>query len=383
MATKKRAEKREKRKLSARSRTDEHQSGFSPTAFKVPEGVALYKPKAGARRIEIIPFVAGKGNPFADEGQLYFERTYWVHRGVGADENTYVCPKKTSGGKCPICDHRAKLAMDSDSDEDMMKRLAPKERQLWNVFDNGDPDKGVQVWDVSHHLFGKRLDTEIRGADEDDGFEFFADPEEGFTLRVTFEDKSFAGYAYVEAASINFKARSTPLKAEVLDAANVLDDLLIVKTFEDLKAIFLQTGDDEAADDDDDDDTDDDDEEEDEKPAKKSKPAAKSKPVAKKKPPVDDDDDDDDEEEDDDDDVSIAVGDFVKHRKFGECEVTTVSKDGTKLTLEDEDGEILKGVPVGTVTLATGSSTDDDDDDEDDEDEEEDEKPVKKSPRKR
>ena len=342
--------RREKRreKVSAKRRVTEHQSGYSSTSLLLPDGVSLYKPKAGNRRIEILPYVVGDGNPFADPGTQYYERTYYVHRGIGPDNSSFVCPRKTAGKECFICDHRAKLAKDPKADEEEIKALAPKERQLWNVYDYAETDKGVQLWDVSHHLFGKRLDTEIRNADEDDGFEFFADPDDGFTLRVAFEDKSFAGNNFVEAASINFKARKGSLDEELLEAAQCLDDLLTLKSYEDLKKVFLQTAEEE------------DDEDEDDKP--KRKPAK-----GKVKPEPEEDEEEDEDEEDED--PSFDVGDFVGYGKHGECEIVKVSKDGSKLDLEDEDGIVYKGVPVSKVTLA---------DDEEDEEEEDDEPPKKK-----
>ncbi len=429
MATRRQREKKRER-VSASRRVAEHQSGFSPTSFILPEGTNLFRPKAGTKRLEIIPYTVGEGNRFADEGSQYYERTYWVHRGIGPDNNSYVCPAKTAGKKCPICDARAKLAKRPDADEDVITGLAPKERQLWNVFDHNEPDKGVQIWEVSHHNFGKRLDTEIRNADEDDGFEYFADAEEGFTLRVGFEEASFAGNSFVEAASISFKRRKEPLSDELLEAAHCLDELLKIESYEELKRIFLQTAEDEDEDEDEepkskkgrrpakgkkvededddededeeeDDDEDDDDEdesdddedesdddeddeeEEEERPTKRPasragkstgrKVGGKSATTASRS--EDDDEDEEEDEEDEDEDEGYKVGDFVTYGKKGECEVVAVSKDGKKLTLEDENGDLLKGVLATKVKPLEDVS---EDEDEDEEEEDEDDEPPKR-----
>ncbi len=237
---------------SARTRAENHTSGFERTSVNLPEGVERFKPeKVGVYKIDIVPYEVGKGretpggNPYADAGDHHPERTFFTHRGIGPNEDTVVCLNKTFKKPCPICEHRSVLAKDHDADEVLVKSLAPKERQLWNVFDHDDPDKGVQVWDISFHLFGKQLDAQIKNSDEDDGFEFYHDPDEGLTLKVGLGEKSFAGNKFLEAETINFSRKTRALSDEVFEAAVNLDDCLIEMDYDKLKAMFLQTGDDE------------------------------------------------------------------------------------------------------------------------------------------
>ena len=240
--TSRRDERRDDRRggrVSARHRAENHKGGYDKTTLNINSDTPLFQLKQeGARRIDIIPYRVSKGNPYADAGTLHFERTYWAHRGIGVDENSYVCPKKTTGAPCPICEARAKLAKDPDADEDALKDLAPKERQLFNVIDLDDRDRGVQVFDVSYHLFGKRLDKEVKS--EPDEYEFFADLREGLSLKLGVEEGTFGGGGYYEVATIGFKARKEQYGDDVLDQVYDLDAMLKVLPYDKLKAIFLQ-----------------------------------------------------------------------------------------------------------------------------------------------
>lgn len=339
-------------RLSAKRWAETADSGFTPTVVKLPEGVNFFGPKkAGTFRLEIIPYEVpanpkGGQNPNAQPGELHYERTYFSHRGIGADERSYVCPAKTAGRPCPICEHRKELMRDRDADEDLIKALAPKQRQLWNVYDHAEPDKGVQIWDVSFHLFGRQLKAAINNADEDDGWEYFADPQDGLTLRVGMEEKSFAGNSFLECATVGFKARREPLSDEILDAAQPLDDLLILLDYEKLKSIFLQEeGVEHPADDDDEpapkkerkqskpaDD--------DESPPKKGKNPPKEEPKIEPKPVTAA-------------DLGIGKGDDCRYAGKN-WTIIKVTDDGLTVTLSNDDDDVRKGIKVADLKPPAG-----------------------------
>ena len=341
---------RERKRLSAKAWSEQSDSGYTPTVVKLPDGVDSFRPKkAGSYRLEIVPYEVptnpvGGQNPNAEPGELWYERTFFVHRGIGVDENSYVCPSKTAGKTCPICEYRRELMRSKDGDEDMIKALAPKQRQLWNVYDHADADKGVQIWEVSFHLFGKQLKAAIANADEDDGWEYFADPEDGMTLRVGLGEKSFAGNTFLECETVNFKARREPLSDEILDAAQPLDNLLILLPYEKLKSIFLQEeGYDPAPEGTPSQKEVDEDfalKNDDEPPPKKrkSKPTESEKPVEKPKPKAKT-----------AEQLGISKGDEVLYKGRGGWVVVKISADGMKLNLLDEDDEMVKDVPAEGV----------------------------------
>ena len=238
--------KRERRRVGSERRQKEHKTGFDFNTFTLPEGVSLFKvEKEGTYKVDIIPYRVGKGNEFADPGEPHYERTYYVHRGISADNNTYCCPRKTFGNKCPICEEQNRISKDPDADSELVKSLAPKERQLWNVIDHSDKSKGIQIWDVSYHLFGKLLDSRIEKSEESDDWGFFSDPTDGLYLRITFVEGSAGAWKWMEANAIDFHRREDQYEESIIDEATVLDDLLIEKPYDKLKAIFLQIDDDD------------------------------------------------------------------------------------------------------------------------------------------
>lgn len=284
--------KKKKRKLaSAKRRAEAHSQGYERTTTTTPEGMGYFALKAsGIKRIDILPYTVKVSSRFADAGELHYERTFWVHR-IGPNGDAYVCREKTTNEKCPICEHLGKLRRDPEADEELIKSLRPKERQLFYVIDHDEPEKGVQLWDISWYLFGKQLDARIKNSDEDDGFEMFFDPDEGLTLRLGIAERSFGGRAFYEVETVDFKPRKNPIDPELFEDLPSLDDLIKVEAYSKLKAIFLQTNDDE-----------DEDEEvlEEEAEEEVADEPANDKPAKAKAGKAVDEDVDDDEDEDED-----------------------------------------------------------------------------------
>ena len=331
---------------SARETAEKMQSGFSSSTINLPEGVSQFRlSSAGTKKLDIVPFVTGEGNPFCDSGMAYWERTYYAHRKVGPNEEMVVCLSRSTNQPCPVCEFRAKLAKDPDADPKLVEDLNPKRRQLFCVIDPADPEKGVQVWDISYHLFGKLLAERLAEAEDDSGWESFYHPTKGKRLRLTVREETMGTNKFFTVSAIDFIDRK-PYDMDIIEKAPCLDEILKIRDYDELKALLYQTPRGEAEDDEeepvkkpakkaavdeDDDDIDmsppakkskkpaavedDDDEEDEAPPAKKKKPAVEeddsddddadddddeepAKKPAKKAPPADD----DDEEEDDDDD---------------------------------------------------------------------------------
>jgi len=283
--------KKTKRTSTARRRAETNQGGGEFSTLRIPEGMGFFKPKVGTYLMDIVPFIAGEGNSCADKGELHFEKTFWTHPRLGADEKPYVCPAKTGGGKCPVCAEAAAMGKDPDADDKVRKSLIPKQRQLFMVYVHKEDDKKVQLWEVSYHNFGKLLDSRIRNSDEDDGWDMFYFPEasEGLTLKVSFEEETSPFGVFLDVKSIDFKNRKEDLFDTIEDPKVCLDELIKVPKFDELHKIFWQETEDE---------------DDDEKPKKKS--------TSKKKAQVEDDDEDD---EDDDEPAPKKKGSTSKSKK--------------------------------------------------------------------
>lgn len=321
---------RERRRAGNTTRDAKHRSGGDWTTLMIPEGIEIFQPKVGSYRMDIVPFEVGKGNPYASKGEWYWERTFYTHRGIGPNNESYVCPWKTDEKPCPICEYRASLAKDPSSDPEEIKQLKPKERQLFlvSVHSKDNDERKVQLYESSHHTFGVLLDQLRRDAEDDEEhISQFDDPDAGSTLKASFIEKAFAGHKFPSCYAIEFRARAKGLNPKLLEHGICLDDVVKILPYDDLKRILA------GVDQSDDDDEDEDDEE--------RKPSPK-KPSARKGPP-----DDTPTVEG----TGIEEGSMVRQRKFGVCEVMRISSDGTSLVIKDDEGEIHKGVGADEVRL--------------------------------
>lgn len=344
--------------------SEKQASGFDSSSITLPEGVSLFGlKKEGTYRVDIIPYRVGEGNPNCPKpGRLHYERSYFTHRGIGPDERAYCCLLKTFHKPCPICEHRTKLAHDPDADAQLIKDLEPKHRQLWCVIDRtagADPKKGVQVWDISFHLFGKLLAKTIHNEDEGDDYRNFFHLEDGLTLKLGAEEKKM-GNTFYNVFQIEFKKRARPLDDELLDQAPCLDELIKEVPYKELKKIFLQVDNGEK-------------DSEDEKPAK----GKKTKPEPKEEP-----EDEPDEDEQTADDLGIEKGTEVTHDDHGLCTVVKVSVDGTTCRIKDEDGTVHTDVPVSELEVFNDAPEEDEEPDDEPEEEDEDEAPPPKKGKK-
>ena len=277
-------------------------AGRGTWAVQLPDGAKFFKfTKEGTVRLDIVPYRTSspKAHPHSVDGTWY-ERTYFIHRTVGADAVMVVCPKSTFGKPCPICEYRASLDKNDEEDAKIIHELRPQERQLFNVivYENGK-QSDVMVLDQPRSGLGRKIDDMVRGADEEDShYQYYVDLENGSTLKVNVTEMFAGTFKYFGAASVEFKPRREAYDESILDKTVDLDAALNVVPYDELSDLLHgigshDPGNQRAVDDD---------EEPPEKPKKTSKPAASAdddedeppaKPAkAKSKPPVDDEDDD-------------------------------------------------------------------------------------------
>lgn len=382
----KKKDKRKERKIrysSPRKVIDNKEKGWSPTAFKVPDGMEMFKFKEAKKyRIDVLPYKV-KSNPWADveKGDYHYERTYYVHGGMGATgQDKYCCLQKNFNKPCPICKHGAKLKAGGAA-KDVLSQFYPKERQLFVIIDRDSDDKKLQLFETAHYKsFGEMLANKLDGADEDSPMQSFHSLDDGMYLSVKTKQDSFAGNTYYPPINIEMNPRSKPLPESLLEEIPCLDDVFIELTYKELEKIFNQvTSDAEEEDGDDEDKEDDEEDDEEDKPKKKKKGKADdeddedSDDEDDSDDGSDDDDGDEDEADDDDDneedeiDWDDKVGDKVKFKKGGKTkEGVFVKKKGDTGVVKIKGVEGTIKVPLDKLTLVEAPDDDDDDSDDDD-----------------
>jgi len=130
-------------------------------------GIKFWKCKEDDHEIYIVPFVTGTQHPRLKEGKVDFMLDVFVHRGIGNNEDSFICLNRTYGEKCPICDYQAMLRKGEidgeavEASEEEIKALNPTRRSIFNIVcldTTKEEEKGVQVWEVSQWLFTNPLE---------------------------------------------------------------------------------------------------------------------------------------------------------------------------------------------------------------------------------
>jgi len=217
------------------------------TYLNLPEGVEMFKPEAGKAYLDILPYLVtdekhldrDDESGIATTGEIWWKKPFRTHKNIGVDNITVVCPS-TFGMKCPICEH-FKAEQDNDAEWDDIKDFKYKDRSLYVVLPvdvDGFDKKYKQepyVFDMSYHLFEKQLEEELESEDQYEGFPAL---EDGFTLAVRFKQKKFGKAEYCETSRIDFEERDEQYDEDYLEEIPNLDDMLIVKTYEELTLLF-------------------------------------------------------------------------------------------------------------------------------------------------
>ena len=277
--------------------------------------------------------------------------TFWIHRiGDGDNTRSVVCPKKTYGKPCPICEQVEKLSRNYAENEDEIKALKAKQRELFNIVDARDEEQLIQVYDTSYfHGFGEMLDSRLRNFDDDDedeDFKNFADIPGGRILKVRFNEGSFNGNKFFAPSSIDFMERKEELDESIIDSAVCLDSCLKVLSYEQIVKLLAGTEDIE------------------EKDSSEEKPTPKRATKAAKAPEEDEDEEEEEEEP-------------PKHKKLAKKPTPVEEEDEDE---DDEDEEEEK--PATKKKSLKKPEPEEDDEDEEEDEEEEPVKPSKKLKRK-
>lgn len=224
-------------------------SGGNDT-LRVKDGISFFKPKKGKNEIMIVPFEMGAGKNLEDiqPGELWFRQQLLKHFRVGPDDKAVICPR-TIGKKCPICEHRASLlAQGRSTDDAEVKELLPKKRELYYIIDLEDDDR-LKIFEYSYHNFGKKLEEEVREADDDSLAVNFADPDDGAIVVVRMAEASMGKNKFLEASRFDFEERGKEEKKIIQQAIGEVTpfgELMIIHSYEELRNLFYDLDPDET-----------------------------------------------------------------------------------------------------------------------------------------
>lgn len=162
---KKRAEVQKRHKKAITNQKQASARGSIFDISKMPKSVRFWKPdKEVTHIIDIIPWFASIDiNSSIRKDDYLYTFDYWVHKNIGVNKMSYICPSKTHGERCPICEYIAKrLSEGRLSDKDYKALPHPKRRTAYNVWvhtNEEEENKGIQIWDVPHFFFEEEIVT--------------------------------------------------------------------------------------------------------------------------------------------------------------------------------------------------------------------------------
>ena len=217
-------------------------------AYTIPEGIPIYKIKEGENRLDIIPYrITNPENPavtihgynIGDED--YFQHLE-LHKQIGIGNNEYLCENRMFGKPCPMCVDQKRLW--ELQDKASAKKLYPQPRAVYNIIDLDEPEKGIQVWNVSYNWIEKKLNELAAMLSKKGEMIVYGDLEVGKTIKfMGMPTKNMINgkeISFLTPENFSFENRTTQYEESIIDKAYPLDQYYNRTTYELIEADYLQ-----------------------------------------------------------------------------------------------------------------------------------------------
>ena len=216
------------------------QFGSYISTGNMPKGMGFWKCTEGSHIIDFIPFLAGPAMPKVsgggiEEGEFTWLVDLWVHRNVGVLDAPYVCPARTNGEPCPICEY---LSQNRDSmskkDFDAMKAKRRTLYLIWCHDSSEEEKRGIQLFDIAHWFMENNL-KEIAERPKGGGTILYFDPDVGKNVVFTRRGSGIANTQYL---GHRFDDREEPIPDKILDQSFPLDSLIKYTDYDEIHKAF-------------------------------------------------------------------------------------------------------------------------------------------------
>jgi hypothetical protein len=238
--------------FSGRARRSMEKPAISYGYLNVPDDVDVFKPEGDTEVVfDIIPYIVSDPNHMDNKkydsdavvGEPWWKRPLKIHRNVGSDTQSIICPT-TIGKKCPICEYFTKKRREGE-DWDDIRDYMPSKRSLYVIIpvdvDDCEVDYEVDkihIMEQPDFYFAKALDAAL---DKDITAENFADPEMGLSLRVYFRKNKigFGKIEFAEAVKVDFEDRGDNQYTDnIVDESPDLDAMMKILPYKEIDALF-------------------------------------------------------------------------------------------------------------------------------------------------
>lgn len=173
------------------------------TAEKLPTGGGnYYKPKQGVNTVRFLPPPQGK------KAMLIWYKHFFQ---IGNERRAIVCAKHQYNEPCALCARGAKLrATGNKIDARKARAFEPQAQVYVNIVDMDNPEKGVQLWQMSQGLF-KDITSAIQ---VNKVGKVFTDPVKGYN--IVFKRKGEGMATEYSAHSVDRESSELPKADELL-----------------------------------------------------------------------------------------------------------------------------------------------------------------------
>ncbi len=187
---------------------------------KVPDDISFWKCGGGRHVIDIIPFIAGPDvpNKNAEEGSIEYVIDLWMHRLTNSLNDVFVCPTRTWGKPCPICEDLKA----NDYNDDYYKETMAKRRTVYLIWVHDTPKEeaeGIKILDIAHFFLQMHLD-ELAEPPTGKKVIIFSDIDKGKNIGFT---RKGTGAGNTQFLGHKFIDRDEPIPDDICDQSFSLD----------------------------------------------------------------------------------------------------------------------------------------------------------------
>lgn len=259
-------EQRRKARAERQQRRTEHKSqNYRVLDTSKVSDIEWIKPELGKEYFwDIMPYVVSSPNhpeyeTLKKDGLLEdYSLNLWVHRKVGPTEQQVVCPKKTYGKRCPICEEHDRIRNDEEHKDldwkdqalqDDIKHLRATQRSFFTIIDLNDENK-MKFFEYSYYWFTNNLDEQVKRKSKRKQIFLEDFTEDGVSIAFEFGKSTFDDKQVGEVKSFDFEDREEGYTEEEFEDAPRLDTMVKTHTYEELYSIFTGEELDSSSDDD-------------------------------------------------------------------------------------------------------------------------------------
>ena len=184
----------------------------------------------------------------AEVGDFDYVLDLMVHTRIGPGNGDYICPKKNFNKPCPICERADELWKNEATKKDAKKLFARRKcvycvQELNENFHAKSDDP--MIFEVSHPCFSQELQSRATSCLRGKGVVNFADPDEGKVVSFSVNEGSMGdGKTFKKAGNFEFNERVEEISDETLEKCPSLDSMMVLKSYDQLKAALYGDPDD-------------------------------------------------------------------------------------------------------------------------------------------